>query len=125
MRERAIITNFYVVGHRFTEFPLDMLRHGECYPATTDDANAIAANVTRMERSRDLPKEQRILLSTHLDPFGRGFLPSAQRWRSFGWEVEIKDAAGEWGPYLTAEGVGTPRLYHARALHADALVEAD
>jgi len=116
MRTRANIASFFVEAGRSFDFPVDMLRYGECYPTDTASANAIRANlegevIDKLQKG----EVQRIALSTHQDPFGSAFYQSAKRWESFGWKVRITDEDGEVGPYLLPDG--QLALAHPRAKH--------
>ncbi len=65
--------NFKVRGR--TPFPLDMLRHDECWPEVEED-------VVRIEQSRELSIEA---LTVSLETWHSS--PTVARWASFGWEV--------------------------------------
>lgn len=53
-------------------FPLDMLRHGACYPLTQHDAQQIGASVV-------CPRDVRLRSELRA--------PDADRWDSMGWRV--------------------------------------
>jgi hypothetical protein len=69
---------FTVEGVR--NFPLDMLRHDHCWPASQDDVELIART---LERESRLPF--RIRLATYRLATTDG--PTVRRWESFGWRV--------------------------------------
>jgi hypothetical protein len=57
-------------------FPIDMLRHDQCYPAAPADVDSIEFSL----RPKDRPVKRKIMLSTHAHP-------NVDRWNSFGWSV--------------------------------------
>ena len=65
------------------EFPLDMLRYDECYPATTMSAQSIAAieSVIDEDSGRYRRVKREVYLVSH-----RRFI-TEDRWSSFGWTV--------------------------------------
>jgi len=67
---------FYAVGQG--EFPYDMLRHDQCWPARGEDAGRIEAH------GRHFDREQRgkyiIRLNSHRKP-------TPERWASFNWRI--------------------------------------
>ena len=58
-------------------FPIDMLRHDECYPKTETDSNKITA--TFQDHHFEIALERIV--------FDRDALPTAARWASFLWNV--------------------------------------
>lgn len=54
------------------EFPWDMLRYDQCFPASTDDA---------MKMTQEGKRTIRLRCHNHLG------IPTVDRWRSFGWSV--------------------------------------
>jgi hypothetical protein len=71
---------FSVVGKG--RFPFDMLRHDRCYPRDSVAASWLDDG-ERGVREIELVSEQ----------LQRGWLPTFERWRSFGWVV-VTDAEG-------------------------------
>lgn len=67
------------------QFPADMLRYDECWPADALSADAIALNTQDM-RARESRRTVKVI--THR----RG--PTIARWRSFGWRVISHDDIG-------------------------------
>jgi hypothetical protein len=65
---------FSVIGKG--PFPADMLRYDGCYPANSDSASNIV--FPGVQRTVDLVCEH-----PH-----KGWLPTFERWRSFGWVVK-------------------------------------
>jgi len=70
------IVRFTVSGRG--DFPFDMLRYDACFPVRPEDA-------------RDLEgREQRtLLLESRSQTHGAPMAPTLERWRSFGWVVEL------------------------------------
>ena len=66
---------FTVVGRG--DFPVDMLRKDECYPADTESA----LNIVRWTR-----ETREVVLVSHQPR--RWWNPTFDRWRSFGWSVK-------------------------------------
>lgn len=64
---------FYVRGRG--EFPFDMLRHDQCFPSTSSDAEKLA----------DTWAYRTIEMSTDFHKI------TPDRWRSFGWEAREED----------------------------------
>lgn len=64
------MTQFYVIGGG--EFPLDMLRYDRCWPATSQDAATVSAEV---------PRRRVVCLQTNEARI------TVRRWESFGWRV--------------------------------------
>jgi hypothetical protein len=65
---------YYVTGPG--EFPLDMLRHDSCWPATTTDALKLV-----YDRHADgVPRTRSVQVCSYKEP-------SIDRWLSFGWSV--------------------------------------
>jgi hypothetical protein len=71
-------------------FPADMLRHDQCYPCDTASAVNIVNDLS--ERPRPLRK---VSLATVVGR--KGWQPTFERWRSFGWmvltEISLEDAS--------------------------------
>ena len=64
-------------------FPLDMLRHDQCYPATSEDAHLIGEV---LDYARETPGPHEVTLYCNQDrAFGT---PNERRWASFGWKVK-------------------------------------
>lgn len=83
---RPTLTTFTVTGSKHIEFPLDMLRKGDCWPTTTDDANLIQKLIERTDAYiMRLPKEVTISLTTCASEYATDNLRA--RWDSFGWKV--------------------------------------
>lgn len=80
---RKHITSFKVKGT--LAFPIDMLRYDECYPRGQDDVMVLTDSIADHERGQYTPSETSVEL-THTD-FHKGWMPTNQRWESFGWEV--------------------------------------
>lgn len=66
-------------------FPVDMLRYDDCWPSTSEDANAIHMNIAK-ERRWD-PVNDRVTV-THTSK-----TLTNRRWDSFGWTV-VKTVPG-------------------------------
>jgi len=69
----------FIVKGTNTPFPVDMLRHDECWPETVKDSTAIA-NSFGFRHGRRV-RWQLTLLSN------RDHVPTSDRWRSFSVEV--------------------------------------
>jgi hypothetical protein len=95
IRPKARFT-YYVSGTG--EFPFDMLRYDCCWPATSDDALAMAS------RSYDNPERMRGLVSIRVRSF---FPPTIARWSSFGWSVGTDDIATQAASARSLSGSGT------------------
>lgn len=83
-----VLYAFEVTGSRHSEFPVDMLRKGECWPSSTDDAAKINALIERQDTVLErMPTTVTIRLTctTYLSAAEHGQI--AQRWASFGWTV--------------------------------------
>ena len=74
------LTQFTVQGNR--AFPLDMLRHDQCWPADTGSAFTVGLSQTHAPES---PGMHKITLHT----WSVGITP--ERWKSFGWTVISQD----------------------------------
>jgi hypothetical protein len=74
---------FTVTGE--LQFPIDMLRYDCCYPETQEDVSKIHCSLERPSI-----KAITISLTRWVETKGRD-LPTADRWRSFGWKVNEKD----------------------------------
>lgn len=77
--------NFIVTARSSNRFPIDMLRHDNCWPTSPLDAARISASITQdpfLKDALDADGELRIMLTT-----GHRGLISHDRWRSFGWRV--------------------------------------
>lgn len=72
------------------QFPVDMLRYDCCFPATESDSELIegSAGTVMLGKRPVLIKK-----TSRFKSVDRAF--SLERWRSFGWEVELPDAFGE------------------------------
>lgn len=79
-------TRFVVKGT--LQFPVDMLRTDQCFPATSDDVNAMMDNISApyVDFSENQPDWTSTIGLVHVD-VRKGWKPTAQRWESFGWEV--------------------------------------
>lgn len=75
---------FTVVGA--VPFPVDMLRHDQCWPATSTDAASIAVSIDWQSYGDDT---RHVVLIGLNDPTG-------PRWESFGWKVDgaVRKMAG-------------------------------
>lgn len=71
---------FTVVGRG--QFPFDMLRHDRAFPADTTSAMNMAPGETRDERKA---VREVVLVSSNPRPT---WLPTFDRWASFGWVVK-------------------------------------
>lgn len=69
-------TKFKVIGRR--QFPLDMLRYDSAFPYDSAAAHSIA--------DADNPEPRDVWLGAY-HPV-KGVVPTAARWRSFGWSVD-------------------------------------
>jgi hypothetical protein len=79
------VEHFYsytVVGHRALEFPMDMLRFAEAWPAGPDDAAQIELSFHH-DDTADQPKGRRVHLFSRADPERM----IRARWESFGWRI--------------------------------------
>ncbi|AXQ69895.1 hypothetical protein HOU03_gp373 [Caulobacter phage CcrSC] len=91
---RPSLSSFTVTGSKHIGFPMDMLRKGDCWPATTDDANLIEKLIERNDGYiARLPKNVTIRLTTCASEYAQD--NAAARWASFGWTVATleQDAA--------------------------------
>lgn len=77
---RLWVVEYQVVGHG--TFPIDMLRYDSSYPAS---AEGILEPSHWAEPVPDVLKDRKVVLR-HRDSF-RGWSPTVDRWRSFGWSV--------------------------------------
>ena len=73
-----IIKQFTVEGSG--EFPIDVLRTDECWPATAIDAAHIAAHYDMTDAS--VARSRKVTLAT-----AAKYAPNRQRWGTFGWRV--------------------------------------
>lgn len=65
-------------------FPIDMLRYDGCFPIReAEDSGGIARSIEQHGRGEDMEKP--IRLGRYVER--RSDLPTAHRWRSFGWLV--------------------------------------
>jgi len=80
------VTRFKVQGK--TRFPVDMLRHDACYPATPEAVTAISNSIDPQARRDTLTSGEPLTveLVTALDI---NHITEA-RWSSFGWHVTEK-----------------------------------
>jgi hypothetical protein len=70
---RRAIYQYYATGQG--NFPVDMLRYNQCWPASTDDA---------LNLLNDDPEDLRsISLLSHVEP-------TIERWSSFGWSIGVE-----------------------------------
>lgn len=77
--------------HRYTvrgagAFPLDMLRHDSSYPATETDSSIAQGDEDHLGRVTVRPAPRAVELA-HTGT-ARAWLPTFDRWESFGWEVD-------------------------------------
>jgi hypothetical protein len=72
------LQRFQVAGR--SGFPLDMLRHDHCYPATSHDASSISLAIFHTGAPLTITLERAVLV-------GGVTSPSFDRWLSFGWQV--------------------------------------
>jgi hypothetical protein len=75
---------FRAIGGRCATFPVSMLRFGECWPATDEDAIKIEHSI-RGDWGQT-PESQIITLRTSQSEVGR--IMSERRWSSFGWRAD-------------------------------------
>lgn len=104
------IHSFLVRGGRSNVFPLDMLRYGEAYPASTDDAALIQKSLEGTLGESRGPVFVR--LCSPIDITGYSFARIVKRWESFGWTVQVQEPAGDWVPYSeqVAAQIGVARF---------------
>lgn len=67
------------------EFPLDMLRYDQCYPVAQVDVAAIAQKVAPYA-DKDAADACPIITLSSCN-WNRFWGPTAERWKSFGWQV--------------------------------------
>jgi hypothetical protein len=79
-RRDSDFATFCVAGR--AEFPMDMLRHDQCWPAYSDDAARLYGDATADRRTVRLQTWNRTS-------------PNVRRWASFGWVVV--DTGREYG----------------------------
>jgi len=82
-RNSKLPTTFTVTGRG--KFPIDMLRYNACTPRTSQDSAAIEASIVEpyYEAGRNNPQLRSIQLV-----IAPGYPdPTAERWRSYRWEV--------------------------------------
>ena len=75
-----------IYTHRFTvvggiEFPIDMLRYDRCTPTGPDDSSAIIASLR-------VPHLEQIIVNLQTENTNKSWVPTRDRWRSFGWEIK-------------------------------------
>ena len=75
---KPTVRRFTVTGTG--RFPLDMLRYDSCWPARQDDVH----NISDHGGASWGRAPSTIMLETHGEP-------TADRWSSFGWVVELAD----------------------------------
>lgn len=73
---------FIVSG--FSSFPTDMLRYDKCWPGDDEAVNAMSCSddITLRKIARDTDTAFRVTLHSFQEP-------TAERWRSFGWLMEL------------------------------------
>ena len=110
MTHRPRTHRYSVTLSRYDVFPLDMLRFGESWPLTADDAGLIHALIARDdEQIARLPKKVTINLGTLHDPSPlalSGFDRIKLRWESFSIRVSLP------------EGVSYPEIEEEEAIGA-------
>lgn len=93
---------YIVEGHKYGEFPLDMLRRDQSQAATGADQDLIDRLAAYGEDKKDLPKKVRVKLTmtTSTDRYP----PNVARWESFGWQVIASNHPRNYGlPYTMDE----------------------
>ena len=86
MGASAYLHSVVVVGSGY--FPVDMLRYDHCWPADTESAMEV------VNRDRDDLKGSRKVRVLCLDR--KGWKPTVDRWRSFGWDVKEHTSFKVW-----------------------------
>jgi hypothetical protein len=84
MPHKVYIHRFKVLGSG--QFPFDMLRYDACYPETSNDASNLINSDEDFE-----PRDVKLCARAE-----RGWFPTRDRWRSFGWlcsDAEIRGSA--------------------------------
>lgn len=76
---KVYVTTFSVGGR--SDFPLDMLRYDNCYPARSEDAAAIVATIARYDGEHETIK----LEKRHA---GKDPNLTPDRWASFVWSLD-------------------------------------
>lgn len=91
MRQTMYITDFTVEGRG--DFPLDMLRYDQCWPADSAAVTAIETTYgSELERHGSTVAQQPGLRRIRLRKVsGSGIGPTEGRWNSFGWRVVETD----------------------------------
>ena len=62
-------------------FPLDMLRYDCCTPSSGEDVAKIPIGIS------DIPEVPEVITLVHYSHGYKGWQPTVDRWKSFGWEV--------------------------------------
>jgi hypothetical protein len=83
-----IETRILVEGTMSTDFPVDMLRHDSCVPATEVGANLIGRGIRGSFSGSEAPIQ---IALRRFSP--EGTRANAARWASFGWKVVEDDGA--------------------------------
>ncbi|CAB4130440.1 hypothetical protein UFOVP119_64 [uncultured Caudovirales phage] len=78
---RMYFTKFTVTGRG--RFPVDMLRYDECFPRTGEDAQAMNYDSESLAGVREVRSVTLCTYARH------GSRPTAARWASFGWSVNM------------------------------------
>ncbi len=79
--------DFTVVGR--SSFPLDMLRHDQCWPRDSNDAQAIYMMINEETRRDRLDNDGPVRIRLCGRYTTAGYLyPTGGRWSSFGWSVD-------------------------------------
>lgn len=73
----AYMQTFTVEGQ--FDFPFDMLRYDQCWPASESDSAKLHPEPANR------PRLERVKLKRHVSQ--KADLPTVRRWESFGWQV--------------------------------------
>lgn len=81
---------------KYVEFPIDMLRYDSCFPSTQTDVGKMNKRMHRQitamwsESSRgNFPMNVETITVTHYGE--KNWVPTKDRWQSFGWAVDSHD----------------------------------
>ena len=78
-RRKEVTAVFESIGHSY--FPVDMLRHDQCWPTGQEDVATISQVFDSYERNSEYPrKPYRVSVTTHQGVF------TDDLWASFGWK---------------------------------------
>lgn len=94
------------------QFPVDMLRFHQAWPARSEDALRISAS-----RDVDTPEQDYVLLTAEEPGYH-----ALQRWKSFGWSARVQpDHSGDEQWKLAARNEREARLRNQRSASAEML----